>query len=60
MCRLRSYSWPGNVRELQNRVKRAVLLAEGPLLDFADLEIKKLPDKVALVPAPVISPLKDE
>lgn len=60
MCRLRSYSWPGNVRELQNRVKRAVLLAEGPLLDFADLEMNKQPDKVALVPALVISPLKDE
>lgn len=60
MCRLRSYSWPGNVRELQNIVKRAVLLAEGPLLDFADLEMNKQPDKVALVPAPVISPLKDE
>lgn len=34
MYRLRSYSWPGNVRELQNRIKRAVLLAEGSLLDL--------------------------
>src|SRR5207253_4407572 len=26
---LRRHSWPGNVRELQNRVKRAVIMAEG-------------------------------
>ena len=30
---LLSYSWPGNVRELQNRIKRAVLVAETPMLD---------------------------
>src|SRR5690606_37108218 len=30
---LRIHSWPGNVRELQNRVQRALLMAEGgPLL----------------------------
>lgn len=32
-----SYSWPGNVRELGNRVRRAVLLAESPLLTHKDL-----------------------
>lgn len=26
--RLLSYPWPGNIREMQNRVRRAVLLAE--------------------------------
>jgi Transcriptional regulator containing PAS, AAA-type ATPase, and DNA-binding domains len=31
---MHSYSWPGNVRELQNMVKRAVLLAETPLLEM--------------------------
>lgn len=34
---LLSYSWPGNVRELCNRVKRAVLLAETPLLSGENL-----------------------
>jgi two-component system NtrC family response regulator len=34
-----SYSWPGNVRELENRVKRAVIMAEERLVSAADLEL---------------------
>jgi two-component system, NtrC family, response regulator len=33
------YSWPGNVRELQNRVRRAVVMAEGKRLTLQDLEL---------------------
>ncbi len=32
--------WPGNVRELQNRVQRAVLMAEGALVTAAELELE--------------------
>jgi two-component system, NtrC family, response regulator len=33
------HSWPGNVRELENRVKRAVIMAEGKRISAADLEL---------------------
>jgi len=34
---LQDYGWPGNVRELENKVKRAVIMAEGALLEPQDL-----------------------
>ena len=34
-----AWSWPGNVRELENRVKRAVIMAEGRLVTAADLDL---------------------
>ena len=39
MRAIESYSWPGNVRELENRIKRAVIMAEGNKISPADLEL---------------------
>lgn len=36
---LQSYSWPGNVRELENRIRRAVIMAQRPRVTPADLEL---------------------
>lgn len=36
------HTWPGNVRELQNRVKRAVIMADGKRLTAHDLELSDL------------------
>ncbi len=34
-----AYEWPGNVRELENRLKRAVTLADGPVVTASDIGI---------------------
>ncbi|HJS72814.1 MAG TPA: PEP-CTERM-box response regulator transcription factor [Vicinamibacteria bacterium] len=40
---LQTYDWPGNVRELENKVKRAIIMAEGRKITSADLELTSLP-----------------
>ena len=34
------YDWPGNVRELDNRIRRAVIMAESKLIKPSDLELE--------------------
>ena len=36
---IESHSWPGNVRELENKIKSAVIMAEGKQVTAADLGI---------------------
>ncbi|MFO1417545.1 MAG: PEP-CTERM-box response regulator transcription factor [Methylotetracoccus sp.] len=39
LAALEAYHWPGNVRELQHKVKRAVVMCAGPLVEPRDLEL---------------------
>ena len=34
-----AYGWPGNVRELENRIKRAVIMADGKSVSAMDLDL---------------------
>src|SRR5438309_1955681 len=36
---VKRHTWPGNVRELQNRIKRAVIMADGKRVTASDLEL---------------------
>jgi len=38
---LTAHSWPGNVRELENKIKRAVVMAEGRYLTPLNLELQE-------------------
>ena len=33
------YEWPGNVREMENRIRRAVIMAEGKQISVSDLDL---------------------
>jgi two-component system, NtrC family, response regulator len=42
-----AHAWPGNVRELENRVKRAVIMADGKLICAGDLDFGEGADEPA-------------
>ncbi|WP_334185234.1 PEP-CTERM-box response regulator transcription factor [Novosphingobium sp.] len=42
-----AWGWPGNVRELENRVKRAVIMADEKLVGAADLDLADPDEQVA-------------
>ncbi len=48
LAAISDWPWPGNVRELENRLKRAVIMAEGTLLDAPDLDLGETPEATIL------------
>jgi two-component system NtrC family response regulator len=47
LAALTDWHWPGNVRELENRLKRAVIMAEGARLTADDLDLGDKDDGTA-------------
>jgi two-component system NtrC family response regulator len=47
---IETYGWPGNVRELENRVKRAVIMADGTQITLEDLELPSKDDEAEQEP----------
>lgn len=52
---LSSYPWPGNVRELEHTIERALVLADGDLLESHDLNLPDKPTKSKGVANPFAS-----
>ena len=40
LAAIEQWPWPGNVRELENRMKRAVIMADGKLITAEDLDLQ--------------------
>src|SRR6202162_2467724 len=42
---IQNYGWPGNIREMENKIKRAVIMAEGGKITPEDLELTSAASK---------------
>ncbi|HYD36387.1 MAG TPA: sigma 54-interacting transcriptional regulator, partial [Allosphingosinicella sp.] len=45
LAAIEQWGWPGNVRELENRLKRAVIMAEGKLVTAEDLDLRAVEEE---------------
>jgi len=48
--KIENYQWPGNIRELENKVKRAVIMADGVHINTEDLELLNTTEEEPSIP----------
>lgn len=46
---IESYNWPGNIREVENKIKRAVVMAENNVVQVEDLALPVLTQKISVI-----------
>ncbi|MDD5578555.1 MAG: PEP-CTERM-box response regulator transcription factor [Methylobacter sp.] len=45
---IETYPWPGNIRELENKIKRAVIMADDSSITYDDLELEKYDGELSI------------
>jgi formate hydrogenlyase transcriptional activator len=58
LAALQAYSWPGNIRELEHVLEQAIIVSQGPYLEFAGFAAAPLLSLAGAVPVPLNAPLK--
>jgi formate hydrogenlyase transcriptional activator len=58
LAALQAYAWPGNIRELEHVLEQAIIVSQGPFLEFAGFAAAPLVLAVGNVVVPGLAPIK--
>ena len=58
LAALQGYNWPGNIRELEHVLEQAIIVSQGPFLEFAGFAAAPLVLAPGAVSAPAAAPLR--
>ncbi|ALW84468.1 hypothetical protein AUC43_04845 [Hymenobacter sedentarius] len=58
LAALQAYSWPGNIRELEHVLEQAIIVSQGPFLEFAGFAAAPLVAGAAAGASPASAPIK--
>ena len=58
LAALQAYAWPGNIRELEHVLEQAIIVSQGPFLEFGGFAAAPLALSLGTVLAPSFAPIK--
>ncbi|MCC3154107.1 sigma-54-dependent Fis family transcriptional regulator [Hymenobacter sp. BT770] len=58
LAALQAYSWPGNIRELEHVLEQAIIVSQGPFLEFAGFAAAPLVAGAVAGASPASAPIK--